>query len=292
MSTRYAQEDKSNHEKQAEIESIEEIINDSGCEEEQTTLVIMIQIIKISLPIILTFISLSLLATFMFYLLSFETLQMTEGYSLTLLYFNCVVIGIFWGGTFGYQVLGSHALGKKRFEKISEYHYQVLVVSGLLGIIIALISVFIVPSLLELLHPDPVALGYLRSLMKSFAPAIVLFALFQTYMRLANIMHDTNICFYSSVVGCIIQAIVSYILFNKIGLGIHSIGIGYTVNFLYCYLFFYIYYKKYNSDGIIKPFVISFLKIKGIIKQMKFGAFPLINYLLFLVHILLTLDNK
>lgn len=247
---------------------------------------IMTTIALISFPIIFTFASLSLAGTFMFHILSNEKLAMTEGFSLTLLYFNCVVIGIFWGGTFGYQILGSHALGKGRNDKINIYHNQIFICSVVMGVIVALFSIFITPTLLELLSPDPEALDYSKELMFSFSVAIIIFALFQVYMRLANMIHNTFICLVGSLSGSFFQCLFAYILFNYFNLGITSIGIGYSLNFLFACTFLYVYFKKYDKHKLLRDgFSFSNLSLKRIFKQLKFSAFPMLNYILFLLSI-------
>lgn len=244
------------------------------------------EIIMIAIPIVFTFIGLSLVATFMFYLLSDSPLYMTEGYSLTLLYFNCIVVGIFWGGTFGYQILGSNANGKGNYDRLNEYHYQSLVITIVAAIIVGSFSVFVAPTLLSLLHPDPLALSTFLSLMKTFSFAILLFAIYQAYMRLANILQDTQVCLYSAFSGCVINALISFLCIRWLDMGIHSIGLGYCANFLFSFVFFYFYYSQHeNSNGKIKPFSFKYIHWKGMLKQLKYGAFPMINYLMFLVSI-------
>lgn len=322
-------------------------INDKYLNTEESYIKTITRIITVAIPLVLTFICLSLLATFMFYLLSFEPIQMTEGYSLCLLYFNCIIIGIFWGGTLGYQILGAQALGSKKYNLLTAYHYQILFISTFGGIFMALISVFLVPKLISLMNPDVIALEYFNSLIISFSIAVIFFSLFQANMRLATILKNTFVCLYSSFIGCIIQGVVAYVLFYNFNMGISSIGIGYTINFVYCLLFFSYYnrrkapenYKKSSNEDyrllpssnyniaqsinnrkytnnstkentysillkknlnnknnstneeeilpskIIKPFTFRYIKLCGIIKLLKFGAFPLANYLLFLVSI-------
>lgn len=251
--------------------------------EEETFSALSWQIVKISIPLVLTFISLSLLATFMFYLLRNEKLEMTEGFSLGLLYFNCFIIGIFWGSSFGFQILGSNAFGKNKPNKLNEYLHQSIACTLVLSIIIAILSIFVVPKLIGLLNPNPEALAIFTQLMKTFSISIPIFALFQSFLRLANIFQNTNICFYSTVMGCVVQGIIAFICYRELDLGINSIGIGYITNFLYCLVFFLMYYYYNNPDNILTSFTFKNIHFSGIFKQLKFAAFPMLNYMLFLM---------
>lgn len=247
---------------------------------------IILNIITTSFPLILIFLSLSLTGTFILFLLSNKPLQMIEGFSLTLLYFNCFIIGIFWGGTFGYQILGSEALGKGDKEIIHIYHNQMFISTLILSVLICLFSIFVTPYLLGLLNPDPLALGYLKELMVSFSPAIITFSIVQIYMRLTNIIQKTIICLVASLCGCILQSITVYILLKIYNSEIYSIGIGYSINFIFMMGFLHIYFKKFEKNKILKNGLsISKLSFNTLITLLKLGIVPMINYLLFLISI-------
>lgn len=262
----------------------EEYVHNLEALEEESYPAIIWHLIKLAIPLVLTFISLSLLATFMFYLLRESPLYVTEGFSLLLLYFNCFIVGIFWGSSFGLQILGADAYGKNKNKKVNEYLHQSIFCTFVLSIAVTLFSVFVVPKILTLLSPDPKALAVFTVLIKSFSFCIPCFAMFQSFLRLANIFQSTNVCFLSTVMGCVLQGLVAYFLFTYLDLGVTSIGIGYISNFLYCLVFFLIYFYYFNNpDDRLTKFSLDNIHYKGIFKQIKYAAFPMLNYLMFLM---------
>jgi Na+-driven multidrug efflux pump len=67
---------------------------------------------------------------------------------------------------------------------------------------------------------------------------------------------------------------------------IYSIGIGYSINFIFMMGFLHIYFKKYEKNKLLKNgFSINKLSFNILITLLKFGAVPMINYFLFLISI-------
>ena len=246
--------------------------------------IIMWKIIKLAFPTVGSFAMLALVALLMVNLISGQSVYMTEGFSLGLLYINCFVLGINWGGTFGYQILASEARGKGKDYLIKVFHYQQILLCCILGLILAIFGILL-PFIVQLLNPNEDAVEYLKQFMFIAAPGILVFSLHFPYTRLANIYQDTLVCFAAFGIGGLLQFILAHVFFDYTDLGIQSIAISYIINVLVGILIYLFYYHIYKKNEIDLGFNLSFIACKGVLKLIKFGILPMICYMSYLFSI-------
>lgn len=245
---------------------------------------IMWRIIKIAIPTVGSFAIEMLVALLMINLLSNQSIYMIEGFSFGNLYINCFVLGINWGGTFGYQVLASESLGRNKEYLVKIFHYQQILLCLIIGLILGVIGILL-PFIVEILNPNPDAITYLRQFMYVATPGIIIFSINFPYTRLANIYQNTLVCFAAFGIGGLLQLIFAHVIFDNTNLGIESISLGFVINVTVDVLIFILYYHVYKRNEIDLSFKFEYLTFKGIMKLVKFGILPMVCYMSYLLSI-------
>ena len=238
---------------------------------------------KISIPLLLCFITFLLSSSITFFSIRHESILMTQSFSIFLLYFNCLIVGTFWGGSLGFQISGSQAFGEKRKKDVGILFQHSLSLTFIMSIIFSIFTYSTVPYFIN-------KKGFLNEYVseclniqfKILAISIPFFTCSQVYNRLSMITQNTDLCFYSGLFGLIIHAFSLFLFNGLLDMPVYSIGLSYLFNFIALFAYLVYFFYNDNLSNIMQPFSKEYLfDIKGLYNQLKYGLHPFLNYIFF-----------
>lgn len=238
---------------------------------------------KLSFPLFMTFCALSFNSCLAFFSLRYESIFVTEGFSITSLYFNCLVVGTFWGGSLGFQISGSQAFGEKKKNDVADYFQHSVSLTLFSSIIFTLLTFILSPMLISLMTSEHEVIESFTFFIRSYSLTIPLWSVTQIYNRLSLITQNPDLCLYASWYGVASHAICLLLFNYSLGYVKAAVGFSYTINFSVNFIYFWLYYKKNNPFGILKPWSKEIMmNWDGLLFQLKLGVFPFFNYIFYM----------